>query len=123
MRFCLPHWEQLKQALKDAGMSHLITNGGEQLAEKLKRESEGQAVVPDPLFEAHNMMLERAMNHLGPYIMFQKEDGTDYCPLCEVNEKLMPHPETKLKCADSWISTIVPYLKEEYTKEGWLNNN
>lgn len=124
MKFCQSHWDKLRDAIKSKNMFHLVSNSGEELATRMKKQSAGQAVVPDPLMEAHNMILERSIS-LMPHIIGINEEAEDkhFCPLCEALKHLPPHPETKLPCDESWISTLTEYLQIEYTKEGWLNSN
>lgn len=117
MRFCQSHWNQLRDKVKESGMFHLVSTSGEQAAKRMQKEIAGKPTVPDPLLEAHNMMLKRAIECLGIGVM------GDCCPLCEANKHLPNHPETNECCSDAWINSIIPYLKDEYIKEGWLNNN
>lgn len=120
MQFCNPHWKQLRTAIEDKGMFHLVSKSGIQAVGRLVKEAKGQAVAPDPLMEAHNMILSRSLECLGVYIMLMKDDG--FAPLPSV-ERLPEHPKTKLKCGDWWISSLSEYLRFEYEKEGWLNSN
>lgn len=87
------------------------------------KEAKGQAVAPDPLMEAHNMIMSRSLECLGIYIMMVKEDQSHYCPICEANHKLPEHPKAKMKCGDWWIQSLCEYLHFEYEKEGWLKVN
>lgn len=124
MKFCQPHWDQLREAIKARGMFHLVANSGEEAANRLKKQADGQAVVPDPLMEAHMMILQRAISFM-PHIIGINEDAEDkhYCPLCEARKHMPPHPETKVVCDESWIQTLTEHLQIEYTKEGWLKSN
>lgn len=121
MQFCNEHWDKLRALIASAGMGHLVSKSGEELAKRMTK----PVSVPDPLIEAHNMIMERSLSQLGLYIMGTNEDcdNKHFCPICEANKNLPAHPETKESCGDWFINSIVPYLKDEYTREGWLNNN
>lgn len=128
MKMCQKHWDALRQGVHERGMGHLIPGSGQDAVDRIKKEQQGEAVPPDPLMEAHNMILSRSIELLGMYILTMKE-GTEasneghYCPLCEAREHLPAHPETGLLCDESWIVTLLDYLKQEYEKEGWFNVN
>lgn len=137
MQFCKKHWDDLRQGIIDRGMYHLVSQGEDKLVDRVQRESEGQMIIPDPLFMAHNMIVERSVKTLGVYVLMSKDstankgltdengiaEGNHYCPLCEAREHLPNHPQTNLPCDESWISTLLDYLKIEYEKEGWLKQN
>jgi len=128
MKMCQKHWDALRQGVHERGMSHLIPHSGQDAADRIKKEQQGDAVPPDPLMEAYNMILSRSIEFLGMYILSMKE-GTEasneghYCPLCEARDHLPAHPETGVPCDESWIATSLDYLKLEFTKDGWLNKN
>jgi len=124
MKFCQPHWDQLREELKKQGLYFMVSKSGEEVVNRFVKEGDGQAVAPDPLMEAHNMILQRGLQFL-PHIIGSNPDDTEghYCALCEANKYLPPHPVTKIECATSWIETLCQHLKEEYTKEGWLKQN
>lgn len=124
MKFCQKHWDQLRDKIKEQGMFHLVARDGHKLIERFKKEKEGQATIPDPLIEAHNMILQRAIECMGIGIMGTNEKDPEghYCPCCCANEHLKPHENGQV-CADYWIDSLTIYLHDEYKKEGWLNEN
>lgn len=124
MKMCLEHWDRLRDGLKERKMFHLVATDGHKLFDRFKKEREGQATIPDPLMESHNMILGRALKYM-PHVLGLNEKNPEghYCPLCEARIHMPPHPETNQPCDDSWIITLLDYLKVEYTKEGWLNEN
>lgn len=124
MKFCQSHWDQLRNGLKDRGMFHLVAKSGQELFNRFKKEENNQTTVPDPLMEAHNMIIQRSLQYM-PHIIMNNEHDPEghFCALCEAVKYMPLHPETKLPCDQSWIITLLDYLKTEYTKEGWLNNN
>lgn len=123
MKFCKEHWDKLREDIDAAGLSHLIAKTGEAAVKRLMDMQAKKAVPPDPLIECHNMILQRAIEVMGTGIMMKNDAEGDghYCPICEANKNMAPHPETKRNCGDEWIATIVPFIKDEYRKEGWLN--
>lgn len=87
MKMCIPHWEELKKAVEDRRMGHLISKSGEELFEGIKEQIDGNPTAPyDPLMDACMMIYSAGLEAGGLYLMGAKEDGTEYCPLCELKE-------------------------------------
>lgn len=124
MKFCQSHWDKIRDGLKDRSMFHLVAKSSQELFGRFEKEENKQLSVPDPLMEAHNMILQRSLQFL-PHIIGKNEDAADghFCCLCEAAKYLSPHPETKLPCDESWIVTLLDYLKKEYITKGWLHEN
>lgn len=80
MQFCQPHWDKLRAAIAERGLSHRIAQDGRAAAGRMKAEFEGTATdrTYDPLMDAHNMIVARALELGGLYLM-----TGDYCPICE----------------------------------------
>lgn len=89
MKFCQPHWDELREAILDHGLGHLIAANGREAASRTKAELEGKATVADfdPLIAAHNMIWKRALQTLGLGIMVG-----DLCPVCELLKVTPPPP-------------------------------
>lgn len=85
MKFCLPHWNQLKDAIKARGLGDMIAASGEE-AVKMLTSPQDKIENFEPLMTAHNILVHNALNAGGMYLLGQKEDGTDYCPICEAEE-------------------------------------
>lgn len=87
MKFCEPHWDQLKEAIEKAGLAHLISKSGEEAAFIFKDEMEHGKNKDnyDPLMAAYWAIVNNAIKNGGMYLMFEKPDGTSYCPLCELD--------------------------------------
>ena len=66
-------------------MGHLILQGGEELAKRIKDELEDKATPAnwDTLAAATWAIYGFALQVGGLYLMTCKEDGSAYCPLCE----------------------------------------
>lgn len=85
MRFCMPHWEKLRAAIDDRGLSHLVSRNGQQAMQSFVKDIEGTAdplLDFDPLLAANNMIWSKALEVGGLSIMAPNEDGTDRCPIC-----------------------------------------
>lgn len=112
MKFCQPHWEKLRAAIDERGLTHLVAHGGEQAARNLVAETrDGPSIQTfDPLMAAHNAIWFHAMQTpVGMALMFANEDGSQRCPICfprDEHAKGCPGPP---ECAitpasfESWI--------------------
>lgn len=111
MRICQDHWDRLREKIEAAGLKSLVSDSGHEVAEKMKRELEGQDDLStfDPLMGSHwavvNNSLDyvsRANPHAPLYIMGDSDSpedpvdpkmfGDEYagrtwprCPLCYLN--------------------------------------
>lgn len=93
MKFCIPHWEKLKNGIKQRGLWHLVPTNGKEAAEKL------EAGQPDPLMDAHNRVMMAAIRDGGPYIL-----TGDYCPLCELGKAAKAQSEPPDAMIDDWVN-------------------
>lgn len=86
MQFCQPHWEELKAAIDQRGLSQFIARSGEEAIEHTVRELQGQDTVVDfePLLMANNMLWNLSMNVIGLEMMAVNEQGAHRCPVCEL---------------------------------------
>ena len=78
MQFCQLHWGQLRKAIDDRGLSHLVAKNGYEAAKNTLAEAKGQPSNYDPLMPAHWMILSQSMEVFGLQVL------GDCCPLCEV---------------------------------------
>lgn len=109
MRFCQAHWDRLRAAIDERGLSHLVAPDGrvalEQIADQLKRAERGEEpdtpVNYDPLMAAHWAIVNNVMSALGPNALYlmtggpedqvegygKKYEGRTWprCPLCYIN--------------------------------------
>lgn len=85
MKFCQSHWDKLSQAVKSHGVWDFVAQSGEELINKITNKEKGLKNY-DPLLMAHNMIISRALEHGGPYLLEINPDDKDghYCPLCEL---------------------------------------
>lgn len=108
MKFCQPHWDELRAALDERGLSHLIAKDGKQAVKNLAAElTEGRSVENyDPLMAAHNAILNNVMGVVGIEVMYPNEDGSDRCPLCFLTTEHKAgckDPTCEIDSYDDWI--------------------
>ncbi len=85
MKFCQPHWEQLKNAIKVRGLFDFVSSSGMEAVTKTSAD-QSKAENFEPLMGSHNMIVANALQAGGLYMMGTKEDGTPYCPVCEAEK-------------------------------------
>ena len=123
MKICTEHWESLRTAIKSKGMWHLVAASGEQLVGRLEKELKDEAAIEDPLMAANMMIWSRAIKLGGIYLMGQKEDGSAYCPLCELDYHADPKdPNLKdgEKPSENWIEGCTEALRKENQAKGLI---
>src|SRR5665213_407481 len=95
MQICKSHWDKLKQAIADRGLSHLISKDGTEAVERTIKQLDGKDDPKrdyDPLLAANYAIWENAIKCAGLGMMFG-----DICPLCDMDRA--KYPET----SDDWI--------------------
>jgi hypothetical protein len=80
MQICQEHWDMLRQA---RGIDHLIAKDVVAAVATVKAELAGDSTSYDPLMGCNWMIIIRALKEGGPYLLGEKADGTQYCPICE----------------------------------------
>lgn len=96
MKFCRPHWEALKQAIKDRGLYDQVATSGEEAAQRFANGT------PDPLMDAYTRISFRAVDYVGMGLMMHLPDGTEPCPVCAVSA-LCGGACGKVNCGDDMI--------------------
>ena len=88
MQFCKPHWNDLRKAIDDRGLSGLVAGSGEKACAALVRQLEGTDDKSDfdPLMNANWAIHMAALEDGGLYLLGTDENGNDYCPLCEAEK-------------------------------------
>jgi len=117
MRMCQPHWDQLRKAISDKNLMHLVAKSGEEAIARMITELEDKPDQPsarDPLMEANLSIMSQALDQGGLYLMSPKEDGTDYCPLCEV----VVH--TEIGMDSKWIEGCTDAILQDYKDNALL---
>ena len=122
MQFCQGHWDTLKKAIDERGLSHLIAKDGQAAVAEAKDQLNGTtdpSVAPDPLMQAHWMITGRVMEIAGLGMMYEEECAicdlpTGHCPLCEVEHGAGPGS------AQNWINGCADQILAEYRQSGWM---
>lgn len=83
MRCCQSHWDMMRSAIDDRGLSGLVAKSGEEAAERMKTELEGGQAAFDPLMSMNWHFSNAALECGGLYMMTPGDDGKPRCPLCE----------------------------------------
>lgn len=83
MKFCNRHWGALRAAIDERGLMPLVARNGAEAVERAKEELGGTATDAsyDPLMGAHWMIVNRALESGGLYLM-----TGEICPVCEAIE-------------------------------------
>jgi hypothetical protein len=119
MKICIPHWNQLREAVDDAGLGHLVkgADNAKVLIEKgidqFKfgvREPESPSTF-DPLWNCNFAIWNNAIDMGGLYLMGSDDSGNPYCPICEAIANCPK--DLPQSTADWWIDSAV---KEQYQK-------
>lgn len=132
VRMCMPHWERLRVAIADRGLSALVAESGEQAARNLASEVEDGPSIDnfDPLMSAHNAIAANAMDTLGsiganPLMLLTSDpDHPEYeCPICCLNALSAEHDATctepscqkpKGLTFDDWIDKAADGAAEQW---------
>ncbi len=117
MKSCQKHWDQLRKAIEDKGLGHLVSKNGKQVAERLKKELKDEHTIDDPLMSAWFAIMNNALESGGAYLLVMDENGNHYCPMCEGNKHVG-------KGTDDWF--ITNSVNEQFNKAkkaGLLNDN
>jgi hypothetical protein len=109
MKFCQPHWEKLREAVKARGMDQLVAKGGPEAIRRTVSEIEDGPTPAnfDPLMRLHWMIAGRVMEQI-PYII-----TGDYCPMCEAGK----HCENCRAVVEAWPESAADAVKEEYDRQ------
>lgn len=104
MRICQHHWKMLRQAIADRGLEHLGARSGQEAALALVTELEGRGAENefDLLMCCNNMIWTRGLESGGLYLMGQKKDGSEYCPVCEALDHVAPPPGMTAEDCERW---------------------
>lgn len=88
MRICIPHYEQLKTAIKARGLWDMVGGEKPEMVEKFKASIDGATKVEtfDPLLAANNMIWSVGIKCFGLGLMQPDENGEHRCPICEAGK-------------------------------------
>jgi hypothetical protein len=111
MKMCQPHWEQLRKAIDERGLSGFINKSGEAATVEITSQIHGTEDKDrpyDPLLAANFAIWSNALKCGGLYLM-----SGGYCPLCE----LEAHSPAK---AEDWINPCTDSIQNEFMAKGWI---
>lgn len=133
MRFCTCHWNSLRKAVDDRGMTHLVARSGEDAVENQVAELEGRATPAnwDPLMAAHWAIAGKVMDAIGhsqgPEAALAFFGSADGCPLCEVQRSYdwwgrngNPPPPAEAKDAQAWIDSCMDAMRAHAVEIGLI---
>lgn len=119
MKICQPHWNKLRAAIKDRGIDHLGAKSGKEAVEDALTELRGGEQDFDPAMACNNMIWSQGLKMGGLYLMGTKDDGSEYCPICEALDKMSPPPgSTREDCERWWIDGPADAALEECRRRG-----
>lgn len=118
MRPCAKHWTEMRLAVHDRGMSHLVTENGEEVLARAVREMEAlqegeklPAADFDPLMAMHWNFCGRVLERRGLVVIQDRgteadgmpenrdEQGFNHtCPLCLVQRDFEAHNTVSGRC-------------------------
>ena len=84
MKICGEHWKMMREAIAERGLDALVLKSAEAAMENEVTSLQGAKQNFDPLMSMHWHYSSNALQMGGLYLMAEKEDGTDHCPLCEM---------------------------------------
>ena len=104
MKFCMPHWDALRAAIKARGLNALVAESGEKAVSNMTSELKDGSTIDnyDPLMAAHWAIVNNVAD-IDPNILFIED-----CPLCYANRMHNEHCKDP-NCTggatyyDSWI--------------------
>lgn len=126
MKICKDHWQLMRDAIDDRGMSGLVAKDGEtalenelaQLEAAKSGDPEPHKAAPlDPLMSMHWHFTNDALRCGGLYLMGAREDGQNdghYCPICEFEK----HAEGFV--AKEAIGSVADQMAEYCRAEGLI---
>jgi len=112
MKMCMPHWEQLKQAITERGLMPFVSKDGTAAVARLKELGTAGDQPPDPLLAANFAIWSNALRLGGLYLM-----QGEYCPLCELNKN---HELQGGADSADWICHAADDQRELFVQKGWL---
>jgi hypothetical protein len=88
MKLCMPHWDELKAAITARDLFRFVSSNGQIATEKMQAQLQpGASALEgfDPLLNANFAIWSNGLDAGGLYMMGKTPEGSDYCPLCELN--------------------------------------
>jgi hypothetical protein len=93
MKCCDKHWAAFRAGIEARGLTHLVAKSGEEALSNVMLDLLDDEEAPyDPLMQCNWMVMGQALKGGGLYLMGQRADGSDYCPVCEAMNNLSGVP-------------------------------
>lgn len=118
MKICEPHWDLLRKAVDERGMTSLVARDGKAALDNMVAELQGGAPADfDPLMALNNHFWFEVLRCGGLYLMAQDPSGANdghYCPLCEFEKH-----SNGFVAADA-VATVADQIAEHCRAQGLL---
>lgn len=125
MKICTDHWRLMKETIEAKGLGSLIAkNGAAAIDAEVRQLEEAQLTGKvseqtsketfDPLMSMYWHFTNDALRCGGLYLLGQKEDGSEYCPICEFEK----HSEGFV--VKDQIVSVANQMHEYCIKEGLI---
>lgn len=105
MKWCQPHWEQLRAAVDARGLSHLGAQDAREAHREMVSQLEGEPAAFDPLMGSFWRINSQMMENVGLRLMGR-------CPLCILIEDGRP------ELVENWINGVTDGALEYAVQEG-----
>lgn len=123
MRFCMTHWQALRDGVEARGMSHLVAKSGEEAHAALTRQAQGDEEPADwdPLMQSYLALTRAVLEQAGLQALAE-----DFCPMCAVQEsyedacKLPELPDTRIVPAQTWIDSCLDAAQQHARKKNLI---
>lgn len=116
MNWCQPHWDQLREAVRLRGLDGFIAKDGEQAAENMINQLEGEDEVFDPLMGSWvriNLEMAESLTRAGRgHEILQMR-----CPMCLLVEDGQP------ELVQNWIDGCTDNAKSYAIEQGLIKAN
>jgi hypothetical protein len=126
MKICDNHWKMLRECIDSRGLGHLVSKDTPQLLAKLQNDDGHTASNYDPLWRAMGMIYARAIDIGGIDLLYNNQDGSEKCPVCEaiIHTKFkdikQTMPATKEDVEKYWIEEPVDCCLEVCKERGMI---
>lgn len=107
MNWCQPHWDKLREAIAERGLSKFGAQTGEQAAADLAAQVEGKETDFDPLMGSWMQINQQMLRDVGARALMQ-------CPLCILVEDGQPH------LVDNWINGVTDSALKYALEQGLI---
>jgi hypothetical protein len=120
---CQPHWDRLRAAIGERGLSALVADSGEQAVSNFRSQLDhGQTIDNyDPLMAAQNAIVGNGLQLAGLELFADEDDGSERCPICFLTRMHDAHcrePACDGSPFEGWIDLAADDQVEEWKRLG-----